>query len=116
MPRADEWHILNEGVSHPLWSRQGHQLFFRSANNYVMAAGYNVKGDSFVAEKPQRFLQKELVNPGLIGRGSYDVAPDGHRVLALTPVETLNSRENENHVVFRFNFLDEPRRRVPALK
>ena len=34
-------------------SRNGHELFFRTEDNEIMVAGYAVKGDSFVADKPQ---------------------------------------------------------------
>jgi eukaryotic-like serine/threonine-protein kinase len=114
--RGGKWQISNDGGSYPLWSRQGHELFFRSADNYVMAAAWSVKGDSFVAEKPRVWSQKQLVNLGLIGTASYDVAPDGERVLALTPVATPEGEHNQNHVVFLFNFLDELRRKVPPAR
>jgi serine/threonine-protein kinase len=111
--RGGKWQISNEGGSYPLWSRQGHELFFRSADNYVMAAAYSVKGDSFIAEKPRVWSQTQLMNFGLIGTASYDVAPDGQRVLALTPIATPDARQNQN-VNFVFNFMDELRRKVPA--
>jgi hypothetical protein len=36
----------------------GHELFFETLDNHIMAAAYTVKGDSFVADKPRLWSDK----------------------------------------------------------
>jgi hypothetical protein len=43
----------------------------------------------------------------------WDVAPDGKRVLVLTPVESAEAPKQEHEVVFLINFVDYLRQRVP---
>lgn len=81
-----------------------------------MVANYTAKGDSFAPEKPRLWSDRRLVNFGLIGTASYDVAPDGNRIAALMPVETSESQQAQNHVIFLLNFFDELRRKASAGK
>jgi hypothetical protein len=75
-----------------------------------------VKGDSFVAEKPRLWSEKRLAAFGVVGVGTYDLAPDGKRIAALMPAEAPEDQEAQNHVIFLQNFFDEVRRRVPVGK
>ena len=45
---------------YPMWSRNGHELFFETLDNHIMVAAYTVKGDSFVADKPRVWSEKQL--------------------------------------------------------
>jgi hypothetical protein len=56
------------------------------------------------------------LNFGLIGTAIYDVASDGNRIAALMPVETAESQQAQNHVIFLMNFFDELRRKSPTGK
>lgn len=105
--RGGKWQISNGGGSDPVWSRNGRELFFRTADNRIMVATYTVKGDSFVADQPRGWSEKRL------GGRDYDVAPDGKRIAALMPVVTTESQQAQSHVVFLLNFTDELRRKVP---
>ena len=67
------------------WSRNGHDLVYQSGDQ-IMAASYTVKGDTFVAEKPRVWIAK-------LGGTEWDLAPDGKRVLVLTPVESAGSAQ-----------------------
>jgi serine/threonine-protein kinase len=111
-----KWQISNAGGAYPLWSRGGNELFFRTADSQIMTVSYSTAGDSFAAGKPRLWSEKHLVNFGLIGTASYDVAPDGKRVVALIPAETAESQWGQNHVTFLLNFFDELRRKVPFEK
>ncbi len=75
-----------------------------------MVTGYAVKGDSFVADKPQVWSEKRIANIGLFA--NYDLAPDGKRVAALMPPESVAGEKAQNHVIFLENFFDEVRRRT----
>ncbi len=52
--------ISNSGGLLPMWSRSGHELFFGTSDNHIMAAAYTVKGDSFLADKPRLWSDKPL--------------------------------------------------------
>ena len=116
--KGGKWQISNSGGSYPMWLRGGprRDLFFESLDNRIMAAEYTVKGDSFVANKPRRWSDRQIAGV-TIGVKNIDLAPDGKRFVALMPaVESKGTQEAENHVVFLQNFFDELRRKVPAGK
>jgi serine/threonine protein kinase/Tol biopolymer transport system component len=113
--KGGKWQISNSGGAYPMWSRNGHELFFEALDNHIMVAAYTVKGDSFVADKPRKWSEKQL--GGTINAAkNVDLAPDGKRIVALMPVETAEGQKAQNHVIFLENFFDEVRRKVPVSK
>jgi serine/threonine-protein kinase len=103
-----KWLISNSGGMEARWSRTARELIYRSGDQF-MAVSYTVKDDTFVPEKPRVWIDK-------LGGMEWDLAPDGKRVLVLTPVESAEAPKPEHEVVFLINFFDELRRRVPAAK
>ena len=67
------------------------------------------KGDSFVADKPRVWSEKQI--GGTVGNRNVDLAPDSKRIVALMPVDTAERQKAQNHVIFLENFFDEVRRR-----
>ena len=110
--KGGKWQISNSGGLYPQWSRN--ELFFRTVDNQIMVAGFAVKGDSFVADKPRVWSEKKIADIGFLA--NYDLAADGKRIVALMPVETPPGQQAQNHVIFLENFFDELRRRVPTGK
>jgi len=111
------WQISNSGGSYPMWSRgalgPGQEVFFESLDNRIKATGYTVKGDTFVADKPRPWSDRQIAG-AVVGVKNIDLLPDGKRMVALMPAtETRGAQEVQNHVVFLENFFDELRRRVP---
>jgi len=102
--------ISNAGGMNPVWSRNGHELFYRSEEQRIMVVNYTVKGDSFVPEKPRLWSGKQLANTGTAR--NYDLAPDGKRFAVLMPVESAEPRETQSRVMLVLNFFDEVRRRL----
>jgi Tol biopolymer transport system component len=102
--------ISNSGGTDPMWSRNGHELFFETLDNHIMVAAYAEKGDSFVADKPRVWSDKQI--GGSVNARNVDLAPDGKRIVALMPADTPQSQAPQNHVVFLMNFFDEVRRRT----
>ena len=93
----------------PAWSRNGRDLFFHT-NLVLMAVSYQVRGDSFVAERPRVWFKKRIANfPSTM---SYNPAPDGKRIVALMPAD--RPEEPRDRVIFLLNFFDELQRRVPT--
>jgi hypothetical protein len=112
--RGGKWQISNGGGLYLEWARNGRELFFRTDDNRIMVAAYTVRGDSFVADNPRVWSDKQLGNPG-VGI-NYALAPDGKRIVALMPAEATVQQQAQNHVIFLENFFDDLRRRAPAGK
>ncbi|MBZ5612307.1 MAG: protein kinase, partial [Acidobacteriia bacterium] len=106
--QGGKWQISNSGGTYPRWSGNGHDLVYRSGAQ-IMAASYTVKGDTFVAEKPRVWITK-------LGGTDWDLAPDGKRVIVVTPVESGEGPKQDHEVVFLENFFDYLRQRVPLGK
>jgi hypothetical protein len=91
--------------------RSGGDLFFETPDGHIMAAAYTVKGDSFVADKPRLWSNRQI--GGAPGQArNFDLAPDGKRIVALMPVESPAGPKQEHEVVMLLNFADELRRKV----
>jgi len=99
------WQISTRGGTMPRWSHSGRDLVYRSGDQ-LMAVGYTVKDDTFVAEKPRVWLAK-------LGGTDWDLAPDGKRVAVIAPVESPDGPKQDHGLVFVQHFFDELRRRVP---
>ena len=102
--------VSNAGGVMPAWSRNGHELFYRTEDQRIMVVNYSVKGESFVPDKPRVWFGKQLANLGLAV--NLDLAADGKRFVVLMPAEGPEPRERQSHVTVVVNFLDEVRRRV----
>jgi Tol biopolymer transport system component/predicted Ser/Thr protein kinase len=113
--KGGKWPISNGGALYPSWARNGRELFFRALDNRIMVAGYTVKGDSFLPDKPRLWSDKQIADPGVNGI-NYALAPDGKRIAALMPAEAAEAQQAQNHLIFLENFFDDLRRRVPAGK
>jgi len=113
--RGGKWQISNNGGAYPMWSRKGHELFFEALDNRIMVVSYSAKGDSFVADKPRVWSEAKIAGRAGFSK-NVDIAPDGKRIVALMPVDTPESQQSQNHVIFLLNFFDELRRRAPAGK
>jgi serine/threonine-protein kinase len=108
------WQISTNGGTCPVWSHDGHDLFYQSGDQ-IMAASYVVMGDTFVPGKNRVWVPK-LVAPGRPSSYSWDLAPDSKRIALLTPVDSSDGGKQEHEVVLLQNFFDELRRRVPLGK
>jgi serine/threonine-protein kinase len=106
--QGGKWQISNSGGTGSRWSRIGNELMYRSGDQ-IMAAGYAVKDDTFVPEKPRVWVVK-------LGGTQWDLAPDGKRVVVLTAVDTAETPKPEHEIVMLQNILDELRRKVPVAK
>jgi serine/threonine-protein kinase len=104
--------ISNAGGISPVWSRNGHELFYRTEDQRIMVTDYTVKGDSFAAGKPRVWFAKQLANTGL--GMNFDLAPDGRRFIVAMPAEGPEPRETQGHLTLVVNFFDEVRRRAGA--
>jgi dipeptidyl aminopeptidase/acylaminoacyl peptidase len=104
--------VSNTGGNMPMWSPNGHELFYRTEDQRIMVANYTVKARTFVADKPRVWFGKQLANIGLAV--NLHLAPDGKRFIVLMPAESPEPLETQSHVKIAVNFFDEVRRRVAA--
>jgi hypothetical protein len=81
-----KWQISTSGGSYPVWSREGKQLFYVSADNKMMAVDIKGTGTNPEPGVPQPLFDVRLGpnNPG------FDVAKDG-RFLIATPVDQVSA-------------------------
>ena len=84
-------------------------MFFRGRDNRIMVSKYAVTEDSFVADTPRVWSERQLMETG--GFRNLDLAPDGGRFAVLTAAE---GQQALRHVTFLLNFFDELRRRAPV--
>jgi Tol biopolymer transport system component len=108
---SGKWQISGNGGIYPVWARNGRQLFYRSADRHVMVANYVVRGSSFTADEPHAWAGRRLGVAG--GLPSFDVAPDGSRVVGIFESE---ESKPETHLRVVLNVADELRRRVQMSK
>ena len=106
--------ISSGGGNLPVWARNGRDLFFMNPDNRLMRATYTAQGYSFRPDKPRLWHDKRL--PHVPSTRSYDVAPDGKRIVALLPVDSAKEDRTHHDVTFLLNFFDElaPSRGKPA--
>ena len=99
--------ISTGGGQHPIWSRNGRELFFLAPDRRVMVADCTAKGDSFVAGKPRVWSETRLLDrPYEI----FDVAPDGKRFAVVLYAD--GTSEPMTQLTVLLNFFDDLRRRV----
>jgi hypothetical protein len=76
-----KWQISNSGGNMPVWSRDGKELFFVSADNKMMAVDIKGTGGS-----PEAGVPKALFDVRVPGYARFDVAKDGKFLIPI-PVE-----------------------------
>jgi eukaryotic-like serine/threonine-protein kinase len=104
--QGGRWQMSNNGGTLPNWSRDGRDILYR-AGDQILAVGYKVTGDSFVAARPRVWGK-------LGGATGFDLGPDGKRLVVSVPTVATDVPKQEHTIVFLQNFFDELRRRVPT--
>jgi Tol biopolymer transport system component len=104
-----KWKISTGGGKFPAWSRAGRELFFLGGDDRIMAADYTAAGDSFSADKPRVWSDKQILRRGT--RQNFDMAPDGQRA-AVFPRPEAQESKGSLHATFLLNFTQEIRRRL----
>ena len=105
------WQISTGGGIYARWSRTGKQLFFATSDGRIMVADYEARGDSLLSAKPRPWTEIRIGTN--FGGPTFDLAPDGQRILtSVKPAET-EERSASVHATFLLNFFDELKRRLP---
>jgi WD40 repeat protein len=105
--------ISTEGGGFPVWSPNGHELFFLGADRRIMVTDYTPNGRSFSPGKPRVWSQPQIL---LNAEGGpfqpYALAPDGKRFVVVLYPDGTTERRTSLHLTFLLNFGDELRRRI----
>jgi serine/threonine-protein kinase len=106
-----KWQIsAGGGARFVIWSKNGHELFYETADNRIMVVDYTVNGNSFAHGTPKLWSDVQLFYPGSL---NLNLAPDGKRFIVFTTPETSGDGRNAVHITMLLNFLDELKRRIP---
>jgi len=106
-----KWQISTGGGLYPLWSKNGRELFYETADNRIKAMDYTVLGGAFTPGKVRPWSGRELFYPGT---SNLDLAPDGKRFVVLSLPEAASGEKESVHVMMLENFFDEVRRKIPG--
>jgi len=119
---AGKWQISNGGGWFPIWSQDGRELFFQTADNRIMVAACAAKGELFQASKPRpwsggRFTNLFFLNQDFFLNQNFDVLPDGKRSVVILPAQSADGEDSQGHEVsFILNMFDELNRKVPLAR
>ena len=105
------WQVSSGGGVYALWSNNGRELFYETADNRIMVVDYSVNRGSLVLGKPRLWSDKQLF---YAGTSNLDLAPNGKRFAVLALPEALPGEKSTAHVTMLFNFFDELKRRIPS--
>ena len=109
-PRSEgRYKISTDGGTYPLWSSNGHELFYVTLDHRILVLEYRVDGDVFYPGKPRVWSDNQIFYSGVM---NIDIAPDGKRfaVLALPP--SPNQQKNSVRVAMLLNYENELKRRI----
>jgi eukaryotic-like serine/threonine-protein kinase len=79
---SGKWQVSTEGASHPVWSTDGHELFFRVSDPKSGDSMFSVTvspGNEFAAGAPRRLFQFSCVEAG----HDYAAAPDRQHLICI---------------------------------
>jgi serine/threonine-protein kinase len=107
--RGGKWQISTGGGLYGIWSNNGRELFYETADNRIMVVDYTANGDSFVSGKPRLWSEEQVFNRG---NANLALAPDGKRFAVFPMPEASGPEKGTVHVTFLLNFLDEVRRKI----
>ncbi|MBK5294793.1 MAG: serine/threonine-protein kinase, partial [Acidobacteriia bacterium] len=107
-----KWQVSVGGGDMAVWSRNARELFYRTADNRIMAVAYAVKEGSFIADQPRLWSPRHFTALG--NMVNFALAPDGKRFAVITSADDASDEKPRPKVTFLFNFFDELRRKVPV--
>jgi Tol biopolymer transport system component len=99
------WLVSTQGGSHPLWNRNGRELFYRSANKMM---GVSVTtGPEIVLSAPRLLFEQRysFTNQSI---ASYDVSPDGQRFVM------VKNESDSGRLNLVLNWFEDLRRLAPS--
>ena len=105
------WQVSSGGGVFARWSRTHRQLLYATIDGRMMVSDYEIRGSSFVPGKPRVWSDTRIVSN--MGRPTFEISPDGRRVLTSINTAEPAAQNTPVHVMFLLNFFDELKRRLP---
>jgi serine/threonine-protein kinase len=99
--------ISTDGGNFPVWSARGGEVFYQQGADRIVIVSVSTTGGDLRPGKPTVFGEARLASP--VAK-SFDVHPDGERVLILAAPEAAATA---TRAVFIVNFVDQLRRIAP---
>jgi hypothetical protein len=99
--------VSTEGGEEPVWSRDGHELFYLSGDKIMAVA--TATQSVFHAAKPEVLFEKHYWTADYLR--NYDVSQDGRRFLMIKENEHVAAATQINVVL---NWFEELKQRVPV--
>jgi Tol biopolymer transport system component len=107
---SGRWIVSNGGGTQPLWSRDGKELFYLDAVNFLNRVPIEA-GSSFTTGPQTKLLSRNYVATILTYAGrQYDISRDGKRFLVMKDVAATTSGEPTTIVIVQ-NWFEELRAR-----
>jgi len=123
-PNVDggRWQVSAGGGSRPLWSRDGHELFYIGRAEFLRVAVQG--GASWVSTTPSLVVPLRppaggaqgsytVIGPNIPGR-TYDISADGQRLLTVKNVPSANPESSPRQIVVVQHFDEELKRLLPS--
>jgi serine/threonine-protein kinase len=109
-PRVNEgrWQVSTDGGVHPVWARNGRELFYLDSYNVLTAVPVRRSGGGLTFANPVKLFA--IAVPGPYTPRPYDMAPDG-RVLLVK--ENGPADRSPARMIVVLNWQEELKRRVP---
>jgi eukaryotic-like serine/threonine-protein kinase len=109
---SGRWPVSTDGGTRPLWAPNGRELFYVSPTGAVMRVGVT-PGGSWTPTTPEVIVKPGyLTNFGANPGRSYDISPDGQRLLLTKP--TAASGPAGGSIIVVLNWVEELKRLAPA--
>jgi serine/threonine-protein kinase len=103
-----KWLVSSDGGTQPMWSRNGHELFYRDGDKMMVVSV--TTGSAFIAEQPK--LLFEAAYESIAVRANYDVMPDGR--FLMIKADAQQSTNRRLNLVLNWN--EELKRLMPAAR
>ena len=109
---AGRWQVSTQGGTHPIWARNGRELFYSTPSGALVVVPVQTEG-GFSAGNPRVLFEGTyLLSTAPGGPRQYDVHPDGTRFLRITAGNTQTAVAP--HIVVVQNWFEELKRLVPV--
>jgi serine/threonine-protein kinase len=100
----DDGHVvrISEGGGRAAtWARNGRELLYGTDDGRVMLVAYTVVDGAFKPTHPEQWTPVAMAPAGVLP--TFDLAPNGERILALLPSPDARAAPAPNHVTFISN-------------
>ena len=94
------WQVSTEGGTHPMWNRNGRELFYRNGTK-MTAIDVKIAGADVDFGQPAVLFDKKYSYGNTLSIANYDVTPDGQRFVM------VREEDGSNNVRVVLNWRDE---------